>query len=169
MQLTDLLLLELDREFDRSKRALEQVPEGKGDWKPHERSMPFGYLAQLVALIPSWVAKAIELNELDIAPPDGPKYQPKPMNSPGELVAGLEESIAEARAALRKTNDEFLTTPWKLLVGGKVVMEQPRHVIIRDALNHAAHHRGQLTVYLRLLGATVPALYGPSADDRRFV
>jgi uncharacterized damage-inducible protein DinB len=83
-------------------------------------------------------------------------------------VNGLEKATAEARTALQSASDEHLSKPWRLLVGGKVVMEEPRYMMIRDILNHSAHHRGQMTVYLRLLGAKVPALYGPSADDQRF-
>jgi uncharacterized damage-inducible protein DinB len=168
MKLTELLLAELDREADRSRRALEQVPEGKRDWKPHEKSMAFGYLTEIVATIPSWVAMTIEQDELDLNPPGGSTYKPEPLTTSAELIHGLETAVAKARGALEKTTDEYLTTPWKLLVGGQVVMESPRHVVIRDTLNHMAHHRGQMTVYLRLLGATVPAIYGPSGDDRRF-
>lgn len=84
------------------------------------------------------------------------------------MLAGLEKALADARTALKKTSDDDLQTPWRLLVAGKVVSEMPRHIVIRDMLNHLAHHRGQMTVYLRLLGSKVPALYGPSADDNRF-
>ena len=168
MKVTEWFLSELESEAAKSKRALDQVPEGKRDWKPHERSMPFGYLCELVAMIPSWVGMAITLNELDIAPKDGPKYKPQPMNTSAELVAGLDKAVAQARDALQKTTDEFLQTPWRLLAGGQVVMELPRETVIRDTFLHSAHHRGQLTVYLRLLDAKVPALYGPSADDRQF-
>jgi uncharacterized damage-inducible protein DinB len=169
MKLTELFLAEIDREAERSKRALEQVPEGKREWKPHEKSMAFGYLCDMVATMPAWAAMAITQNELDLNPPGGSQYNQPPLNTSAELVDALQKSIAQARAALQGTTDEFLTTSWRLLVGGKVVMEMPRHVVMRDMLNHMAHHRGQMTVYLRLLGATVPALYGPSADDKRFV
>lgn len=169
MQLTELFLAEIDREAERSKRALENVPEGKREWKPHEKSMAFGYLSDMVANMPAWAAMAITQNELDLNPPEGSKHKQVPLNTSAELVAALQKSVAQARTALQGTTDEFLMTPWRLLVGGQVVMEMPRHVVIRDMLNHMAHHRGQMTVYLRLLGATVPALYGPSADDKRFV
>jgi uncharacterized damage-inducible protein DinB len=169
MKLTELFLSEIDREAERSKRALEQVPAGKRDWKPHEKSMAFGYLSEMVANMPAWAAMAITQDELDLNPPGGPKHKQEPLNTSAELVGALEKSVAQAKTALTGTNDDFLTTPWRLMVGGKVVMEMPRHVVIRDMLNHMAHHRGQMTVYLRLLGATVPALYGPSADDKRFV
>jgi uncharacterized damage-inducible protein DinB len=85
------------------------------------------------------------------------------------LVDALDKHVAKARESLSKTNDEFLlTTNWRLLVGGKVVSDSPRHVVLRDTLNHLAHHRGQLTVYLRLNDQPVPAIYGPSADDQQF-
>ena len=90
------------------------------------------------------------------------------MNTSAEYIKALDKSAAGARAALKETNDEFLKTNWRLLAGGNVVRETPRHEMIRDTINHWAHHRGQMTVYLRLMGAKVPALYGPSADDKRF-
>jgi uncharacterized damage-inducible protein DinB len=83
-------------------------------------------------------------------------------------VKALDKTAAEARAAFKGTTDEHLMTPWRLLARGQVVMEAPRYVMIRDTINHWAHHRGQMTVYLRLMGAKVPALYGPSADDHEF-
>jgi len=169
MTLTELFLAELDREAARSRRALEQMPEGKADWKPHEKSMAFGYLSELVAIMPQWIALAITRCELDLNPPGGGSAVKRtPMHTGADYVAGLDRAVAEAREALQKTNDEFLKTPWKLLVGGNTVMESPRHVVIQDTFNHLSHHRGQMTVYLRLLGRTVPAIYGPSADDRSF-
>jgi uncharacterized damage-inducible protein DinB len=168
MRMTEWFLAELEREAVRSRRVLEQAPEGKRDWKPHERSMAFGYLSELVAMIPSWVAYAITQDELDIAPKNGPQYKPAPMNTSAELVAGLDKAVAQAREALLKTTDEHLQTPWKLLAAGTVVMEQPRHIVISETFLHSAHHRGQMTVYLRLLGSTVPSVYGPSADDKQF-
>ena len=168
LTLTSQLLAELDRESERTRRALQQVPDGKQDWKPHEKSMAFGYLAQLVATMPSWVALMIARDELDIAPPGGSKQPSAPMATRADLLAAADKAVSDARAALERTTDETLMTPWRLLAGGHVVAEAPRHVMIRDAINHLAHHRGQMTVYLRLMGATVPALYGPSADDKRF-
>jgi len=168
MRLTEVLLAEIDRESERSRRVLQQVPENRHEWKPHDRSMPFGYLAQLVATMPGWVAMEINQDELDLNPPGGPKYTPEPMRTSSELLKGLEKSLVDARNALQTTSEEHLTTPWRLLVGGNVVLETARHIMIRDTLNHMAHHRGQMTVYLRLMGAKVPALYGPSADDQRF-
>jgi uncharacterized damage-inducible protein DinB len=168
MKLTDFFLSELDREVERSRRALEQVPEGKYDWKPHDKSMVFGYLADMVATMPAWIGMAITMDELDIAPADGPQVKQTPKETSDALLKALDKAAADARSALEKTTEEYLMTSWRLLARGQVVMESPRQVVIQDTFNHWAHHRGQMTVYLRLMGAKVPALYGPSADDNRF-
>ncbi len=168
MKLTEFLLAELDREVERSRRALEQVPEGKYDWKPHEKSMIFGYLANMVSTIPSWIAMEITQDELDVAPADGSKMEQKRMDTSDALLKALDKAAVGARSALEKTTEEHLMTSWRLLARGQVVMESPRHVMIQDTINHWAHHRGQMTVYLRLMGAKVPSIYGPSADDNQF-
>src|SRR5438034_5821771 len=168
MTLTQLFLDELAREAPRTRGALERVPLGRDDWKPHPKSMPLGRLAGLVASMPSWVSLIIDQDELDLTPPAGGGQYQQP--STDKLVEVLDKHVKKARESLAKTNDDFLlTTNWRLRAGGKVVMETPRHVTLRDTLNHLAHHRGQLTVYLRLNDQTVPAIYGPSADDQRFM
>jgi uncharacterized damage-inducible protein DinB len=103
-----------------------------------------------------------------VAPASGSAMKMEKLETSEALVKALETSAADARAALAGTTDEFLMTPWKLLARGQVVMETPRWEMIQDTINHWAHHRGQMTVYLRLMGAKVPALYGPSADDKQF-
>ena len=168
MNIKDYLLDELNREVERSRHALEQVPEGKSDWKPHEKSMAFGYLANMVATIPMWVTMQISQDELDVAPKDGGKFQMKELKTSAEYLEALEQAAAGAREAFEKTSDEHLQTNWQLKAGGSVVMEAPRYEMIQDSLLHLAHHRGQMTVYLRLMGAKVPAIYGPSADDKSF-
>ena len=168
MKLTEFLLAELDREVERSRRALEQVPEGKYDWKPHEKSMIFGYLVNMVATIPMWIMMQINQNELDVAPADGGKFEQKRLDTSADLLEALDAAAAGARSAFEKTTDEHLMTNWRLLAHGNVVMEAPRYEMIQDTINHWAHHRGQMTVYLRLMGAKVPAIYGPSADDNQF-
>ncbi len=166
MKLTELFAAELEREGPRTRKALEHVPLGRDDWKPHPKSMPLGRLAGLVASMPSWVSLIIEQDELDLTPPGGGQYQ---QPSTDKLVEVLNKHLVKARESLAKTNDEFLlTTNWRLHAGGKVVMDQPRHIVLRDTINHLAHHRGQLTVYLRLTEQPVPAIYGPSADDQSF-
>jgi uncharacterized damage-inducible protein DinB len=169
MNIAEFLLNEMNREVERSRRALEEVPSGKYEWKPHEKSMIFGYLADMVATIPTWITMQIKQDELDVAPPPGEsKIKREPKETSDALVKALDEAAAGARAAFAETSDEHLKTPWKLLARGKVVMEAPRHEMIQDTINHWSHHRGQMTVYLRLLGAKVPSIYGPSADDNTF-
>jgi uncharacterized damage-inducible protein DinB len=169
VKLTDLFIGEIDREGPLTRRALEAVPEGRGDWKPHAKSMPLGRLAGLVAMMPSWLSMMIEKDELDLSPPAGTTSQfSRELKTRKELVDEMEKGFAGARKALQGTTDDHLMKPWQLKMAGKVVQEQPRHVMLRDSLMHLAHHRGQLTVYQRLNDAPVPAIYGPSADDQRF-
>jgi len=169
MKMTELFFAELERETPLTRRVLERVPEGRNDWKPHPKSMPLGYLATLVATIPSWIAMMVTQNELDFDPPGGKRYSPPQPNTNRELLEAFDQSVAKARNALQSTSDEHLMTNWRFLTGGRVVSEQPRYVVMRDGvLNHLAHHRGQLTVYLRLNDVPVPSIYGPSADERPF-
>jgi len=168
MNYTDIFLADLEREAPISRRVLERVPDGKFDWKPAESSMPMGYLAIMVATMPEWLGMVIQMDELDIAPKDGPKFTPPPMKTSADFVKGLDVAVEKGRKALQRTNDDHLVnTNWKLLSGGKVLLDAPRHIHIRDGvLSHWVHHRGQLMVYLRLLGAKVPSAYGPSGDEK---
>lgn len=166
MKMTELFLAELDREAAVTRSALARVPEGHNDWKPHERSMALGNLANLCATMLSWIDMIINVDELDIAPTGGEQARPPLPQTRKELEAALDLAVAKARKALESTTDDHLLTDWKLLAGGKIMMQAPRHIFIRDSVfNHLAHHRGQLTVYLRLNNASVPAIYGPSADE----
>jgi uncharacterized damage-inducible protein DinB len=130
--------------------------------------MPLGRLAMLVAQMPSWLAMIIHRDDLDLSPATGSSGAQRPLRTVAELVQALDQGAADARQALTSTSDEHLMKPWRLLVSGRVVSEDTRHVVIRDVFAHLAHHRGQLTVYLRLNNVPVPAIYGPSADDARF-
>ena len=166
MKMTDLFLAELEREGALSQRTLERVPDGRYDWKPHPKSMAMGYLSTLVATMPAWIETMVNQDGLDIAPKGGSGYRAPELRTSRELVQALEGAVAKGRTALATTTDQHLMTVWKLLAGGRVVQEQPRYLAIREGVfNHLAHHRGQLTVYLRLNDAPVPAIYGPSADE----
>ena len=161
MKLADAFVAQLDREVAGTRRALEAVPEGKGDWKPHPKSMPLGYLSILIATMPSWIASMVDREYLDLAEGGAP---PQP-GSNRDLVKLFDDSVAAGRKALARASDEHLMKPWQLRVGGKVVDEKPRHQMITDTFSHLAHHRGQLTVYLRLNDKAVPSIYGPTADE----
>jgi uncharacterized damage-inducible protein DinB len=170
MKLTSIISEQLKTEGELTKRALEQVPSGKADWKPHPKSMPLGQLAQMVAVMPSWIAMILNQDELDIKPKAataGNGAHKTPDSAPA-LVKALDKAVSEASKAVEGADDKHLQTPWKLLEGGKVVDEKSRFQFIMENFKHLAHHRGQLTVYLRMNDAKVPAIYGPSADDHRF-
>jgi hypothetical protein len=116
VKLADLYLSELDREAPRSRRALEQMPEGKHDWKPHDRSMPFGYLSQLVAVMPMWITMQIKQDELDLKPASGAGFKMPPMNTRDDYLKVHEKAVADAQEAFRTTSEEHLMKPWRLLV-----------------------------------------------------
>jgi|SRR5579872_557131 uncharacterized damage-inducible protein DinB len=169
MKLTEFFVAELEREAHTSKLALQRVPEGHNDWKPHSKSIPLGYLASLVATMPSWIVSMVKEDELDLRSPAAEKFKPLEWRTRADLSSALDSAVAEAKRALESTTDEHLMKTWKLVVAGQVVSEGTRHVMIADSVfSHLSHHRGQLTVYLRLNEASVPALFGPSADEGKF-
>jgi len=164
--LRDIFIAQLERESALTRKAIDRVPEGKNSFRPHEKSMELGYLAALVAGMLGWISLMIERDEFDLADPSAEGFRTRPMDSKAELIASLEKAVARARRALESTNDAHLLTPWAFKVGDKFAQQLPRHLMIADGVfSHLAHHRGQLTVYLRLSAAAVPALYGPSADE----
>jgi uncharacterized damage-inducible protein DinB len=167
MEMTKFFLDQLDREVAASRKVLAEVPEGKNSWKPHERSMEMGYLASLVAQMPGWIALMIATEEFDVGDKaSSGQFQVKGPESKEALLKLAEESYAKARAALSGTTEEHLNGTWSVKLHGKALNSGPRYQQIADAFTHLAHHRGQLTVYLRLNEAKVPAIYGPSADER---
>jgi len=169
MKITELFQAQLESEAALSRRTLERVPEGRTDWKPHEKSMPLGYLAALVASMPLWIVMTVNQDEYDLHATTGASFKPQDLRTARELVEAHDANVEQARAALAGTTDEHLLLPWRFLIGGKVVNELPRYEMLSNGVfSHLAHHRGQLTVYLRLNDARVPALYGPSADEGGF-
>lgn len=167
MRLADLLVQELDLEAHFTRKALERVPEDKLHWKPHEKSMELGWLATFCALLWVWGVDAVEKDSFDFQKPQDPPLQREPARSRADLLKLFDEKIAAARAAIGRASDEHLQTSWSLEADGKVIFSQPRWLVLRtQVFNHAVHHRGQLTVYLRLLGVPVPAIYNASADEK---
>ena len=163
MQINQFFLSQLDREVAASRRVLDRVPEGRNSFKPHEKSMELGYLA---AQMPGWIAMMISTDELNFDKGGSAGLQAKAAESREALLQLAEDNYAKAKQALETTTEEHLNGNWSFVMGGKAIGSGPRHQQIADAFNHLAHHRGQLTVYLRLNGAKVPAIYGPSADER---
>ena len=166
MELKKFYLEQLNREAEATRKAIERVPEGHNDWKPHEKSMPLGLLAALVARMPGWVALMIETDELNLDDPANDGLRTKSVATRAELLKLLNDGVTKSRKALENTTEEHLLKLWRFIAGGHVLNNQPRHEMLTDSVfAHLAHHRGQLTVYLRLTGASVPAIYGPSADE----
>ena len=153
-------LSEFDREMASTRRLLARVPDEKGEWKPHEKSFPLGHLAQLVARMPGWFPLILEQPELDLS--GGPSYS---FEATGVLLEHFDAGVDKAREALERVTGSDLDAPWTLKMGEQVVSTQPKGEVARETLRHLSHHRGQLTVYLRLLDVPIPSIYGPTADE----
>lgn len=167
MALRDGILPEFDHEIANTRKTLERVPEGKPDYKPHEKSMTLERLAGHVAEIPGWAKETILQDSLEIHPPAGaPRPESLLMKSRKQLLEEFDKRAAAGRAAIASATDEQLMKPWSLLAGGKPVFTLPRIAVLRGfVMNHLIHHRAQLGVYLRLNDVAVPSIYGPSADE----
>ena len=160
MSIADTLLPEFDQEMATTRRVLERVPSDKGKWKPHQKSFPLAHLAQLVSGMPGWITNMLRETALDLASYPGYSYE-----TTETLLAAFDKHVKEARAALAASKDADYQVPWSLKHGDRVLMTMPRGTVVRQTINHLVHHRGQLTVYLRLLDVPVPSIYGPSADE----
>ena len=165
--LKQFFLAQLEREAALTRKTLERFPEGHNEYKPHERSMELGRLATMVAQMLGWIQLMIDRDHLDLDDPTNEQFRIKPVSTRSELYDILGKAVTNARCALDSTTGEHLLTPWSFKYGGHVIDQQPRYIMIADGVfSHLAHHRGQLSVYLRLNEARVPALYGPSADEQ---
>lgn len=165
MPIVDALLPEFDHEMTTTRKLLERVPEDRFDWKPHAKSFSLGALATHVAALPAWGAEALTRSEFDIAGSQPPAATP----SKAELMSTFDTNAATARSALAGKTDGELMATWTLKRGGKAIFSMPKANVLRSfVLNHLIHHRGQLSVYLRLLDVPVPSIYGPSADEPSF-
>ena len=161
MRIGQSLLPEFDQEMAVTRRLLERVPGERGDWKPHPKSFSLGHLAQLVSWMPGWIANTLRDTKLDLQGTAG--YS---LEKTETLLAGFDQNVRDARAALEAAKDADFEVPWSLTRGAQVLFTAPRAAVVRSHISHLSHHRGQLTVYLRLLDVPIPSIYGPTADER---
>lgn len=160
MTIAQTLLTELDQEMAATRRLLERVPSDKGPWKPHAKSFPLGHLAQLVSSMPGWMTRTIRGIDIDLT--KGPGYT---FEKTETLLADFDRHVREVREALSSATDEDFDLMWSLRMGERILFSAPRGVVVRQHISHFVHHRGQLTVYLRLIDVPIPSMYGPTADE----
>ena len=160
MSIAEALLPEFDMETATTRKLLERVPDEKGQWKPHPKSFALGHLAQLIAGMPGWITNQLSQTTLDLASYPGYSFE-----KTDTLLGQFDKNVGEARAALARTKDADLQESWSLRRGALVMFTQPRGVVLRQTISHLVHHRGQLSVYLRLIDVPVPSIYGPTADE----
>jgi uncharacterized damage-inducible protein DinB len=164
MAIAESLLPEFDREMGVTRRILERLPENQFAWQPHEKSMTLGRLAEHLAELPLWARVTILDNGIDMAAGRPPGYVPPPTRA--AVLEMFDRNVADARAALNGRTDAELMAPWTLKSEGKEVFTMPKSIVLRGfVMNHMIHHRGQMSVYLRLNNVPVPSMYGPSGDE----
>lgn len=167
MAMKDALLPEYDHEMATTRRLLERVPLSEAQWKPHPKSMTMGELAAQLVEIPGWVGSIINSPFVDMAA--GAHGERPAFKSTDELLAAFDQNVAKARATIASKSDAEMMEPWSLKHGEKVLITMPKAGVLRSfLLNHLIHHRGQLSVYIRLKDVPVPSIYGPSADEKGF-
>jgi uncharacterized damage-inducible protein DinB len=160
MNIADTLLPEFDQEMAATRRVIERVPDRDPEWKPHPKSFSVAHLAQLLAWMPGWIGQTLTSTELDLA--GGGGYS---VESTETLLRMFDENVSRARAAIAAAGDADYEVPWSLKMNGAVLFTLPRGAVVRQHISHLSHHRGQMTVYLRLLDVPVPSIYGPTADE----
>lgn len=164
MALNEPLIMELRHEADVTRKMLGRIPDSVFGWKPHEKSMPLGRLATHVAELAGWMVPIVSDDELDFAKVD---YKPYTAADSKELIRILDDNTAKAVDLLKTASDEHLLAPWKLRSGDVIYFELPRIQVIRSmVLSHVIHHRGQLSVFLRMNDIPLPMVYGPTADEQ---
>ena len=161
MSISSTLLPEFDQEMIPTRKLIERVPAEKTKWKPHDKSFSLGHLAQLVAWMPGWIAQTLRERELNLAGQSRYSYE-----TTDTLVKMFDDNVKQAHEAIKAAKDSDYDVPWSLKFGEKTIFTLPRAVVVRQHLNHLIHHRGQLTVYLRLVDVPLPPIYGPTADER---
>jgi len=159
----DPILMEMSHEAATTRRLLEHVPEAHLGWKPHEKSMTMGRLATHIVEIPGWIAHILDQDAFEVG---AGGYTPKTAGSVSEVLELFKKNLGQVEAAIRRQTMERLSAPWRITKQGQVIVEMPRMGVIRSLfLNHLIHHRGQLSVYLRLKDVPLPSIYGPTADE----
>lgn len=167
MPVAQSLLPEFDQEMAATRTLLERVPEDRAAWKPHPRSTALGDLAAHITNLPSMARQTIKTEEVDMNPPGGPAFTPPRFTTTADLLATFDEHIRQAREAIAGVADDDLGVSWSLKNAGETIFTAPRIAVLRSfMLNHLIHHRGQLSVYLRLNDVPLPPIYGPTADEQ---
>ena len=165
MPIAQALLPEFDHEMATTRSLLERVPEDRGGFKPHARSTALGALAAHIANLTGLGARIVSLTEVDMNPPGGPAFTPPQFSTTAALLETFDANVAKSREAIAGASDEALMETWTLRNGGNTIFAMPRAAVLRTMLmNHMIHHRGQLSVYLRLNEVPLPSIYGPTAD-----
>lgn len=166
MTIAQSLIPEFDHEAAVTRALLERVPDDRADWKPHPRSTALGALAAHIANLAGMAPRITSLPELDMNPPGGPGFTPPGFTTTAELLATYDDNVARSRAAIAGASDGELGDTWALKNAGHTIFAMPRVAVLRSfMLNHMIHHRGQLSVYLRLNDVPLPSIYGPTADS----
>jgi uncharacterized damage-inducible protein DinB len=166
MALKDALLPEFDHEMGTTRRLLERVPDADLKWKPHDKSYSLGQLSAHLANVPTWVGWTCDQSVLDLATL-GDDARPKEPESTAEVLRRFDDNVARARQKLAEQTDSALLSMWTLMQGGQKFFTMPKAAVLRSfVMNHSIHHRGQLSVYLRLRNVPLPMMYGPTADEQ---
>jgi len=160
-----MFLKEIEAEVSASRKCLERIPDNLFEYRPHEKSMKLGYLAEIVADVPRWIAITVEKGEINFA-----TWEKKSITNNADLLKFFDDNVVLAKKALENVSDEELETGmFYLKMGDKVLMQDPKGESVASEIRHWVHHRGQLTVYMRLNNIPVPEIYGPSADENTFM
>ena len=156
-----LALAEFDAEMASTRKLLARIPDDRADFKPHEKSFSLAHLAQLVSMMPGWIARTLRDPHIDLMTAQGYSNE-----RTQDLVTSFDQHVADARAALESVTGDRLEESWSLMRGDMVLMTGKKGEMVRQHLNHLIHHRGQLTVYARMVEVPLPMIYGPTADER---
>lgn len=161
MTLIETIRADFDEEMPPTRNVIARAPSDRAEWRPHSKSFPIGHLAQLISGMPSWITSMATQQSLDLATWPGYTFE-----KTETLLDAFDHNVREARAGLLSLDDSKLDETWSLTMGDKTLVRYRRGAGLRQTLRHLVHHRGQMTVYLRLLDIPVPCTYGPTADDR---